>query len=250
MGFGQRRRPPEADRKLYAYKTPLNRRSAPYIVRFFDYCYKRGVWDACDHGDDYEVRGFLEEHVVSWRFAVLGEPCDLDWETWRFLMYRWAKERGMNELAEYYIYEIVRQNHLWYFLPYCMRFYLKGMADWLKRPEPGGIDLFMSTPRERWVTDGRLSVRMVNTDYVSDMHMFAFEYRRVPEDDRAFSIIAFEQYARAIHDLTRKWRGRQQFTYQVRKDLEGIKKESYGSEESSIKHGLPGVPEGAAGQEL
>ena len=108
----------------------------------------------------------------------------------------------------------------------------------------------MSTPRERWVTDGRLSVRMVNTDYVSDMHMFAFEYRRVPEDDRAFSIIAFEQYARAIHDLTRKWRGRQQFTYQVRKDLEGIKKESCGSEESSIQHGLSGVPEGAAGQEL
>lgn len=56
---------------MYEYKTPLNRRSAPYIVRFFDYCYKRGVWDACDHGDDYEVRSFVEEHsgVVEVRRA-------------------------------------------------------------------------------------------------------------------------------------------------------------------------------------
>ena len=59
---------------------PLNRTTAPQVVRFFDVCFKQGVIDAYNYHDNYGARDFLQRFKESWDFGVLGEPEDFDWE--------------------------------------------------------------------------------------------------------------------------------------------------------------------------
>ena len=186
----------------------LNRTSAPHVVRFFDLCFKQGVIDACAYDDDYGAKEFLYKHKEAWDFGVLGEPDDFDWEMWRFTMYRWARRNHFTKFSSDFIYRIVRKNYLWYFLPYCMRFYLMGIEEWLEYPNEINMEAFKGESKIHWKPVPRQLRKITVNDTISYMQEFCYEFRRSPlssGDDRVMSPNAMDAFCQAIHDLTRKY---------------------------------------------
>lgn len=184
--------------------SPLNRKTAPEIVRFFDVCFKQGVISACHFGDDYGVKDFINAHKPNFSFGVLGEPDDYDWQSFRFALYRWARASRQTTLAENYIYQIRKKDALWCFLPYCMRFYIMGMEEWLKYPNPVGIELFKKTIKVHW--DPTNPVRKFTTyDFIAYLQEFALDYRRLPDELHPINPYTMDGFCTAIHDLTRSY---------------------------------------------
>ena len=185
---------------------PLNRTSAPQIIRFFDICFKQGVIDACNFTDDYGAKEFVEKHKAAWDFGVLGEPDDFDWEMWRFTLYRWARHNHMTQFAANYIYKIIKKNYLWCLLPFCMRFYLRGIEEWIQYPNEADLERFKHEGRVHWAPQQNSSLRkMTKSDIHSYMLQFAYEYRRTPEEGRVMSLNTMDGYCQAIYTLNQKY---------------------------------------------
>lgn len=199
---------------MSANRDPLNRTSGPQIVRFFDICFKQGVLDAYNYGDKYGAKEFLNNHMAAWDFGVLGEPDDYDWEMWRFTLYRWARRNHLTSFAENYIFRISKKNYLWYLLPFCMRFYMLGIQEWLDYPQPMAIERFKQEKKVHWAPQENPSMRKITkNDFISYMQEFTYDYRRSQDnfepDKRPMSVVTMDGYCQAIHDLTRKYdRGR------------------------------------------
>jgi hypothetical protein len=189
-------------------RSPLNRSSAPNVIRFFDICFKQGVVDAYNFSDDYSARDFVEKHKAAWDFGVLGEPDDYDWEMWRFTLYRWARRHRLVSFSRDFIYRIVKKNPLWYFLPYCMYFYLMGIKEWLEYPNPVPLEVFKSENRVHWAPVLNYPRKITTDDYISMMQECCLEYRRSPisaQENPPMLAGTLDAYCQAIHDLTRKY---------------------------------------------
>lgn len=185
-------------------KQVLNRTTAPQVVRFFDVCFKRGVIDAYELGDDLEAKDFLESRLEDWRFGVIGKPEDLDWQMFRFTMYFWARENHLTKFAEDYIFKVRSKNYTWCLLPYCLRFYLMGIKEWLDYPNPVNIEMFKHSSKVHW-NPSVIPYKITTGDFISYMHEFAYDYRRRPEEDKEVSDTAMDSFCLAIFDLTRKY---------------------------------------------
>ena len=198
------------DTRRYMSLSPLNRTTAPQILRFFDVCFKQGVVDAYDIGDDYAVREFLDLHKPDWSFGILNEPNDYDWKMFRFCMYRWARQHRLTSFAENYIYKIRTTGFLWALLPFCMRIYMMGMEEWLEYPNPVGIEVFKNTNAVHWSPRFKGQMKLTKADWFSYIQEFAIEHRRLPAEQQIMSPLVMEDYPQALYDLTR--------TFQKRKD--------------------------------
>lgn len=183
---------------------PLNRTTGPQILRFFDVCFKQGVLDAYNLGDDLEARSFLESKKEDWSFGVLGQPDDFDWRSFRFTLYWWARRARMKSLAENYIFKIRVKNYLWCFLAYCMRFYLMGIEEWLAYPNPVNIEVFRSQSKMHWNPSYPVK-NFTRGDYISYMHEMEHDFLRLPEGSRQAAASAMASFISAIYDLTRKY---------------------------------------------
>ena len=181
----------------------LNRSTADQILRFFDVCFKQGVIDACEFGDDWAVKDFYEKHIEDWDFGVLGEADDMDWELFRVKLYHWGRERGYRKFLIEYVYQIHRKNYAWYFFVFCMRFYLLGIGEWLEYPNSTRIEQFKNFPNKHWVDKPSALAKISKTDKIVTMQDEMFKYCAVPEEDRRLSVDIMDSFCRAIHDLTR-----------------------------------------------
>lgn len=185
-------------------RDPLNRANGPAILRLFDACFKRGVIDACEAEDDYAVRDFISRHKSNWTFGTIQEPAEMDWRTYRFILYRWSREMGCTSFAENYLLMVRKTNYLWCLLPYCMYFYLMGAEEWIAYPAQPKIGIFKMNKRVHW--DPNCPVKkFTRTDYISYMHEASFAYRKLDEEKRIVSCSLMEAYCQAVFDVTRKY---------------------------------------------
>ena len=182
----------------------LNRTTAPQTIRFFWTCFRQGVLDACEYGNDIEAKEFLEAHRQDWTFGVLSRPDNLDWQMFRQQLYWWARQAGQKSLAEGYFFRIRTKNYSWAVLHYCMRFYLMGIAEWLKYPNHGGIEVFKAKPMTHWAPSEPVA-KVTRTDIISYLHEFEYEYYRSPEECREVSAAAMSSFISALFDLSRKY---------------------------------------------
>lgn len=183
---------------------PLNRTNAPAIIRLFDVCFKQGVIDAYETGDNFAVQEFISAHFGKWTFGSIGESEDYDWRSFRFVLYRWARENGLTNLAENYIIMIRKPNYLWCLLPYCMWFYLMGAREWLDYPSPSQIEVFKMTSRIHWSPSCKVK-RMTRMDFISYMHEACFEYRKFDDELKLVGDNTMDSFCQAVYDLTRAY---------------------------------------------
>jgi len=184
--------------------SPLNRKNAPSIIRLFDVCLKRGVLDAAGARDDYSVREFILEHKKLFKFGTISEPVGHDWRSYRFVLYRWARENSLTSLAENYIMEIRRQNYVWCLLPYCLWFYIMGAEEWLEYPNASSIEMFKVNGRIHW-NPAVVTRQITKMDYISYMHEAAFAYKAMDAEDKLVSDSCIDGFCSAVYDLTRKY---------------------------------------------
>ena len=184
--------------------TLLTRTTAPQVILFFDDCFKQGVVDACEFGNDIEVKEFLTQRKEDWRLCPIGGEDTYDWHMYRYWLYWLARRHHHKSLAESYIFRIRGKNYLWALLPYCMRFYLMGIEEWLSYPNPGRIELFKSKPRFHW-DPSCPNKGITRMDFISYLHNFEFEYRKLPDDMKELNDITMGSFVQALYDLTRKY---------------------------------------------
>lgn len=183
--------------------SPLNRTSAAQILQLCALCFKRGVLDAYEFGDDYAAREFLESHSENWTYGVLGEPDDYDWKMWRYSLYRWCRSAKLVKFAETYLYEVKRFNYLFCPIVFSMRFYLMGISEWLDYPNPVGIERFKQERSRRWKPDGFM--KLTRTDIISDMQKIAYDYRRRPEEEQTVRDGVMIDFVSAMFDMTSRY---------------------------------------------
>lgn len=185
-------------------KSPLNRTSAPKVVTLFDVCFKNGVIDACKSGDDFECHDFITRHKDSFKFGVLGAGDGYDWQLFRFSVYRWARNAGLTTIAENYIMMIRKRNYLWCLLPYCLRFYIMGIEEWLAYKNPSRIEVFKKENKTHWDPASPVK-RFTLPDYVSYLHEFAYEYRKIEPERQIVGPGTMDVFCQALYSLTRKY---------------------------------------------
>lgn len=182
----------------------LNRTTAPQIVRFFDVCFKAGVIDAYSYGDDLSVKEFYEQKMSDWTFGSLNTGDVMDWKSFQFVLYWWARKYHMKSLAENYIFKIRTVSYQWCLLPYCMRFYLMGVKEWLDYPSPANIEVFKTLRRAHWSPTADVKA-FTRGDYFSHLHDFAFHYRKLPEETKIATDTAMDTFVKALFDLSQKY---------------------------------------------
>ena len=179
----------------------LNRTSAPQILRFFDICFKEGVIDAYEFGDDFGAKEFYNRKMSDWTFGFLGKEEDLDWKVFRNGLYWFARMRKMSTFADSYIFRLRQVRSEWCLLPYCMRFYLMGVKEWVEYPNPVNIEIFKGQPKRHWNPNVGMKVFM-RGDYFSYMHEFAHEYRQIPLENKPVSDAMMDGFCQCVFDLS------------------------------------------------
>ena len=167
-------------------------------------CFKRGVMDACNASDDYLVREFVLSHKHDFKLGTISEPDGHDWRSFRFVLYRWAREAGMSGLAENYIVMIRKPNYMLCFIPYCLWFYIMGAEEWLSYPSAQKIEIFKIHPRIHWDPNSPVK-HITRMDLISYMHEAAFAYRKTDESARVIGPGAMDEFIKALYDLTKEY---------------------------------------------
>lgn len=179
----------------------LNRTSANQILLFFDACFKQGVLDAYDLGSDLEARDFLQEKRADWSFGRLGMRGEFDWQMFRQTLYWWARRSRLQSLAEKYIFKIRTKAITWCLFPFCMRFYLNGIEEWIDYPNEARIEIFKSSKRVHWSPNSELS-KFTKGDYFSYLHEFAYQFRQIPESEQPVNATLMDSFIQALYDLS------------------------------------------------
>lgn len=181
----------------------LNRTTAPQILRFFDVCFKQGVLDAADFGDDLGVKEFYDKKVEDWSFGVVNGEQDMEWRAFLFTLYWWARKARMATLADKYFFAIrTKTNHAWCVLPYCMRFYLMGIKEWTEYPNPVNLEVFKSAVKLHWSPKAGVK-KFTKGDYFTHLHDFEYAFKQIPMEERPISDVAMQGFVMALFDLTR-----------------------------------------------
>lgn len=184
--------------------SPLNRTTASQILRLYVLCFKHGVLDAYELGDDYVAAEFVRNHKENWTYGVLGEPDDYDWKMWRFSLYKLCRRNGLAQFAENYLYEVKRYNYLYSPILMSMRFYLMGIEEWLSYPNPGEIEIFRQERSIHWAKNLPGGKRITRLEIIAESQDIAYQYRRAPEEARVISTSVLDEFCTATLDLTNK----------------------------------------------
>lgn len=185
-------------------KSPLNSSTGPQVIRFFDVCFKHGVFDAAASEDSDLLADFIADRWADWHFGIIGEPDDFDWRMYRFRLYQWARDSRLAGLAENYLFRLRSINPYWVLLLFCLRFYLLGAKEWQEYPNPAALDIFKGTAKVHWLPQKtNRSKKFSRSDYFAYMQEFAIDYRRLNEESRLSTPFAMEQFCIALYSVTR-----------------------------------------------
>lgn len=184
----------------------LNRASAQNILRLFNLSFRYGVLDAYELGDEYAAKDFLEKHRENWTYGAVGQPDDFDWKHWRFYMTsKFCMFNGLTGFSERYLYSIKTYNYLFCPIIMSMRFYLKGVEEWIEYPNPSRIELFKRAGVAHWKPMPNQFKKITKTENFVDIQEIAYEYSRTHGDAQTVTPNVMKEFCSAMFDLTRKY---------------------------------------------
>lgn len=189
-------------------KLPLNRTTAPQVIRLFDSCFKRGVLDAFSQDDDISVREWLERHKEAGDFGLVYDDENFDFRRWRFTIERWAREDRLGSVGDTYLNSMyVRKKNntfLYAILPMTMRFYLMGVEEWLSYPNPISIEVFRHTKKVHWKQVPNHLRNITTSDFLSLLQEFIYERQKMHLDDD-LTDRQYDSFSVAMYQYTRKY---------------------------------------------
>lgn len=187
--------------------SPITHKSALDVVRLLDFCYKKGVIDACGVEDDLAVQDWLDATHKKGKYGLVDFPDEeCDWKRWRFFLLRWCRENKLSKLGFDYIDGIRKVSGFEYVvIPMTMRFYLQGVKEWLEYPNEMGIAIFKSRYRQRWTNKVPKNMKNMKTDdFISLIQEFIYEFRQFPMDEMTdLRDSALDNFEYAMWQMTR-----------------------------------------------
>jgi len=190
-------------------KIPLNRTTAPQVIRLFDTCFKQGVLQAMEFGDDYAAKEFLDRHKAAGDYGLIYDDEKFDWRRWRFVLERWCREFRIGSIVDTYLDSVYvrsssRRNFLFAIIPISMRFYLMGIEEWLDYPNPGGAELFRNTRRIHWKPVPQHLRVMTTADIRSYVQEFIYERQKMAlEGDLTDN--QYDEFSLVLWKMTQKY---------------------------------------------
>lgn len=188
-------------------KSPINRTTAPQIIRLLDLCFKQGVRDACEMEDDFTAKEWLEEKLADGGYGTLPEKdFEFDWRRWRYTLYRWCREYKLGSVSDVCIDRMDRYRNTMAFvlIPVSMRFYLMGVEEWLEYPNPNNMALFMQNKKTHWKPVSPHLKVMTTSDILSLVQGFSYEIQ-----DKGFEKFIprsrFDDFGRALWRCTQRY---------------------------------------------
>lgn len=193
-------------------RSQITHRSALDIIRLLDFCYKKGVIDACGVEDDLAVQEWLDEMRNSGRYGLVDFPDEeCDWKRWRFFLLRWCRENRLTKMGFDYIDGIRKAVGFEYvIIPMSMRFYIQGVKEWLEYPNEMAIALFKSRIKQRWTSKVPQTMKKMKTDdFISLIQEFIYELRQYPMAEmKDFPDSALDNFEYAMWQMTRPRNGK------------------------------------------
>lgn len=187
---------------------PLNRTTAPQVVRLFDSCFKRGVIHACAMDDDYSVQEFLDRHKEAGTYGLVYDDENFDFRRWRFTIERWCREDRLGSVGDTYLNSMyVRQSRktfLFAVLPMTMRFYLMGIEEWLEYPNPLNLEIFKHTKKIHWKPVPKHLKNISTQDFLSYLQEFIYERQKMNLEDDLTEFM-YDGFSTAMYKFTRKY---------------------------------------------
>lgn len=158
----------------------ITRTIALNIISLVDYCYRKGVEDAYDIGDEGLAREFLDKVSEIGVYGFLNEEgYTMGWKEWSLrLMSQSRMTRWNSPMTRYFtlVGNRVNQNYLGTFIPVSEAFYAKGVRDYTNNPYGCDFQLFQEKERVYWTADGLYN--MNNRRYVDEIQLCAFDLQR------------------------------------------------------------------------
>lgn len=185
----------------------LTRKNSRYLLSLLDFAYKQGVLSAYDADDERYCEEFVSKHKDGTSFGLLevqGE--DITWKEWRWTLTCWARQARVYLIAREYLDHIAGRNYLWAVLPVAFDFYLKGIEDWVKYPNPCNLEVFKNKPKIHWIVERRNDKKVIkNDEIVSEIQRICFERGRKDKGIKGgLSQCCYDAFASTIWTLTRK----------------------------------------------
>lgn len=195
----------------------ITRAIALNIISLVDFCYRKGVIDAHRISDEGLAREFLDKISEVGVYGFLNEEgATMGWQEWTLRLMAQSRMTSWNGVMTRYFSLMgkVGQNYLSAFIPVSVRFYAKGISDYIDAPNAADIALFNDRNRVYWTQEG---IKQINSrQYVDDIMLFCFDLHRRDEaiwnNDTAYDAkkkgalkpVHYEWFIRAIGLATAK----------------------------------------------
>lgn len=183
-----------------------DRTSIDQLMRFLDYVYKRGVEDASLVNDDFALQEYLDRRKDPDTFGFLDTAFDIDWREFRFVVTRWAFQRGQKTLAEKYLMKISKADFKAVSLAAIQDFYLLGVEHWMGYRNPMKIEVFKQRRNVHWdLVRGKSFTPFKKEERVSILQerMYDRIHRAEAKNESWLSKSAYEIFSSEIWKLTR-----------------------------------------------
>ncbi len=189
-------------------KLPLNRTTAPQVIRLFDSCFKRGVLDACAQDDAYALVDWLDRHKKAGDYGLVYDDDDFDFKRWRFTIERWCREDRLGSVGDTYIgapcLRTSQKTFLFAVLPMTMRFYMMGVEEWLDYQNPLSLERFKHTKKIHWKPMAKHLQVITTQDFLSLLQEFIYERQKMKlEGD--LTAAQYDSFSIAMYKFTRKY---------------------------------------------
>lgn len=160
---------------------PINHYSSQVIMDLFDACYKLGVKDAIEVDNEMQCIEFCENMYNSERFGRIIFNYVYSWREWKFRLCQMMCDLEKYRVQGLKFFESITSygNYLACALPIAMDFYMMGIKDYCKKPNPNLLIRFERIPYAFWGNEG--GRKTTREDFVTILTGFCYDRIRLDE---------------------------------------------------------------------
>lgn len=153
------------------------------IISLVDYCYRLGVFDAYEVGDEGLAREYLGEVSKVGVYGFLNDDFQaIDWEEWMLRLLAGARNTSWRSvMASLYSMVGKRPNNSYIgaFVPISQMFYAKGVRDYSNYSNSCNIEVFRGRTKTQWTARGLISFSIPR--YADEIQLACYDLARRDE---------------------------------------------------------------------
>ena len=161
--------------------SPINFYSAQLLMDLFDTCYKMGVKDAIEVDNEMQCMEFCDNMYQAQRFGRIIYGYQYSWREWKYRLCQMVCDLDKYRIQGLKYFESMTSysNYIAVALPIAMDFYMLGIKDYCKKPNPNDLVRFESIPFTFWGYKGNRKLN--RDDFVTVLTGFCYDRIRLDE---------------------------------------------------------------------